>query len=152
MTTFGTVTRGAPAVTTTAADEPQSRATLTAEGGPTCGPDEVVLCLVQGDTKLLRFTFTDSIGDPVDVSAWSVLSQIRDDYIDSNLLVEFTVAVTGFNTLDLSLTAAQTESLKMTKANDLYRWDVKVTEVGITSTVAGGPVTVLGTSSSANKP
>ena len=119
-----------------------------------CGVAEVPLCLVQGDTEAVRITFTDSLGDPVDITAWTFLSQIRDDYVDdAPVLVEFLAThVPGgdLNVVELRLTAAETEGLPRTE-KDLYRWDVKATEGSVTDTLIGGDVTVIGTSSSSTK-
>ena len=119
-----------------------------------CGVASVDLCLVQGDTELVRITFTDNLGDPVDISSWTFLSQIRDDFVDdAPVLVEFLVSIVpggDLNVVDLTLTAEETEGLVRTESN-LYRWDVKATEGAFTDTLVAGDVSVIGTSSSSTK-
>ena len=120
----------------------------------TCGVASVDLCLVQGDTEVVRITITDSLSDPVDISSWTFLSQIRDDYVDdAPVLVEFLVSIVpggDSNVVELILTAVETEGLVRTESN-LYRWDVKATDGAVTDTLVAGDVSVVGTSSSSTK-
>ena len=159
MTTFKTKMRPAP-VDPDVSPPPApgthaaTRAVSTLAELGVCGPSIVDICLVQGDTKLVRLTFTDALDAPVDVSAWTFLSQIRDDYVDdAPVLVEFLVSIVpggDSNVVELILTAVETEGLVRTESN-LYRWDVKATDGAVTDTLVAGDVSVVGTSSSSTK-
>lgn len=95
----------------------------------------------RGDTFSQSMIVKDSTGAAVNLTGWTVTSQIRVTEDDVNPVVSFTVTNGGSTGLiTLALTAAQTASLPLTSGG-LY--DVQLVDPsGNVSTYVGGTVTM----------
>lgn len=98
----------------------------------------------QGATHSFTLTYTDSAGDPIDLSGHTVKMEVRKGFKDSALAftlangsgVDMTNAATGV--LLVTMSAAQTGALE----DDVYRYDLEVTLSGVVTRLVQGEITV----------
>lgn len=97
------------------------------------------LDLYRGDTYAHTVTFTDGT-DPVDVSGYSWLAQIRETTDSAAVVEAFTVDTTNAATgvLVLRLSAAQAAELPRSA-----RWDLQRTAGGVVETILAGRVVTM---------
>lgn len=75
-------------------------------------PGSLNLLVVRGDAFRERLVWRDADGDPLDVSGWTFVGQLRDTYSGA-LLADFTIDRTGLpdNEINLRLSDADTVGL-----------------------------------------
>lgn len=110
--------------------------------GLICYTTNIPICIVQGDTKIITLTFVDDIGDPVDTSGWTAISQIRVGLAtDLPPVAEFT---SGWVANVLTLTLSSGVSWLLLSTVTAYMWDVKIDDGTSVVTPARGDVSVQG--------
>jgi hypothetical protein len=101
-------------------------------------PARLDLIIYRGDDFLKSLQFTDDEDEPINITGWTFLSQIRKTANDDELLAALTVTVTDAATgkLDLTLAASITKSL-VTGV-----WDLEAVADGDTRTYLAGDAIV----------
>lgn len=106
----------------------------------TIDADKVYLTVRRGDTIRFQFTMKQANGQPLDVTGWSFLSQLRDT--TDTLVESFTINVldAANGVLELLLPAINSASLPV----DSLNWDLQATDpVSDVRTLFTGRVKVL---------
>ena len=99
---------------------------------------KINITLDQGATFSTSFLFQDTIGDPIDYSAYTANSQMRKSY-SSSTAYDFTVTMVSNGQVILSMTANTTNSITAGR----YVYDVEVqSPAGVRTRLVEGIVTV----------
>ena len=97
------------------------------------------LVIDQGSTFSADIDVTDSVGDPLDLTGYSVAGQIRKSYASSTA-VDFSGSVYSATngTVRIQLSATQTNAMKAGR----YVYDVEIDNVSLTIRIVEGQVEV----------
>lgn len=89
----------------------------------------------QGSTWAMSMTFTDSNGNPIDVSGWTFAGQIRAEYDSATILASMTFAGgSSSNIMVATISAATSASIPVNASTDYhltptkYAYDIKATK------------------------
>lgn len=98
------------------------------------------LLIEQGATFEIDVEYLDADGDPVDLTDYTALAQMRTNLGDADVALEFTIDDTQAADGILTLTATATETGALTRRWGF--WDLKVTKDDISTRIAKGRVKV----------
>lgn len=93
-------------------------------------------------THSFTLTYQDANGDPIDLSAHSVRMDVREGYVNSDLVfsltnglgIDMTNATSGV--LLITMTPAQTVLL----VEDIYKYDLKINSAGVVTRLIQGKI------------
>ena len=93
---------------------------------------EYNLTIEQGATFSRVITWTNSAGTQIDLTDYSVASQIRYKHSSETAIVDFTATITDDvnGEITISLTDTQTSALNPNTSASKYVWDMELTSSG----------------------
>jgi hypothetical protein len=84
------------------------------------------LRIKQGATFIVQFEVQQSDGSAADLTGATVRAQIRSSPDAATIAAAFTVTITLPNTVELSLTDAQTSAIPVSGVQQNYAWDMEI--------------------------